>query len=104
MPKPAIEQFLPQVNIRRYLLPGDQPIHEHDCSQCVYLGTSRGRDLYFCDGHRSPTVISRSGPDGEYESGIEFADKEPTLALALIRAIRLGYADIEITVSNIRHS
>jgi len=101
MPKPPITQYLPQANIRRYLLPGEQPLHEHDCDQCIFLGTSRGRDLYFCNGHRSPTVISRSGPDGEYESGIEFADKEPTLALALIRAIRLGYADIEITVSNI---
>lgn len=104
MPKSPITQYLPQANIRRYLLPGDQPLHHHDCSQCIYLGTTRGRDLYFCHGHGSPTVVSRSGPDGEYESGIESADQEPSLALALIRAIRLGYADIEITVSNIRHS
>lgn len=80
-----------------------KPRYQHDCDQCVYLGTilaapkhSRYRkqakycDLYFCPGE--PTVIGRYSSEGaDYGSGLEFGvlGKFP-YAEALSRALAKG--------------
>lgn len=73
------------------------PIHEHDCTNCVFLGTQDNHDLYFCPtgGGGSVTVLARSGPDGDYESGMVFATNgtSPLLAEALKRARAWGVYD-----------
>jgi hypothetical protein len=73
----------------------DEPHWTHDCQACVYLGRDRyyGNDLYWCgqgdSGHS--TVIARYGNAGpEYQSGIANASENQPLALALVRAIKLG--------------
>lgn len=54
------------------------PFHEHDCSQCIFLGSEEISgsfyDYYFCDQLPSfPTVIARFGPDADYFSGLHTA-------------------------------
>lgn len=72
------------------------PLHEHDCERCIYLGGYNNHDLYACPEFSSessvlpPTVIARYGPDGDYYSGIVFADFRPELGEALRRAIERG--------------
>lgn len=66
--------------------------HEHDCGECVFLGnitTDRVYDLYF-HSEINETVIARWGSEGDYISGLPFADRVPVLAIALVRAQRLG--------------
>lgn len=60
------------------------PYHEHDCDNCIYLGSSQegeGEDMiktdyYFChrkDSHPClSTLIARYGEFGDYSSGLEF--------------------------------
>jgi hypothetical protein len=38
------------------------PLHTHDCDACVYLGTLRGTDHYFCPKDKS--LIQRFGSEG----------------------------------------
>jgi len=38
-----------------------QPIHDHDCACCRFIGRLDGEDLYHC---RSGSVIARRGSDG----------------------------------------
>ena len=64
--------------------------HEHDCEHCKPLGEHGIYDLYFCEQHGSPTVIARFGPDGDYISGMCFAD-EGVLLVAKTRAVEAGY-------------
>lgn len=61
------------------------PIYDHDCSQCVYLGShftdNTLYDLYFCSqALNHPTVIARySNEDSGYMSSLHIArilDKE----------------------------
>ena len=56
----------------------EKPNYKHDCEKCIYLGVFNGDDLYYCSGSRGniPTVISRYGEDGEYQSGMIFAEHE----------------------------
>jgi len=66
------------------------PRHKHpSCDNCTYLGSivdNEGKvtDLYFCkQGEILPTVIARTGSDGEdYTSGLFIKDRIPELALA----------------------
>ena len=68
----------------------DAPIHEHDCTNCTFLGNYENKDLYHCDQNGNPTVISRFGSDGDYSSGMMFADVRVDLAEAKARAEALG--------------
>jgi hypothetical protein len=56
-----------------------EPIHEHDCDRCRFLGTDvvrdenerrgNGVDMYVCaDALGGPTVIRRYGPEEHYSS------------------------------------
>lgn len=72
------------------------PIYQHDCEACIYLGPfdegSQYVDLYYC--HTGPTVISRWGDEGSYDScGLAFAELQisPALAEAKARAEMLGF-------------
>lgn len=48
-------------------------LFEHDCEECLWLGTYRGNDLYYHPGDNQ-TVIARFGDDGpDYHSGLEIA-------------------------------
>lgn len=88
---------------------GTKPVHEHECGNCIYLGTERCRetqwtygtryDLYFCtQGGTIPTVLARwssNGPD--FTSGLLFAKDHiqagrhfHPLAIAYTRAIAYG--------------
>lgn len=71
----------------------DQPLYEHDCTSCVFLGNFESEgdkyDLYYCPGGGYPTVIARYGSEGShYSSGIEIARTGhcPHLGEALRRA------------------
>lgn len=66
----------------------DQPRYEHDCEDCVFLGQWKIYDLYYCPGE--PTVIARTGPDGEYQSGMVFVGVSQPLTEAYNRAVELG--------------
>ena len=65
--------------------------HEHDCEKCKILGEFQEFDLYFCEQQiGGATVIARFGPDGDYSSGMCFADSMPELGEAKRRAIAAG--------------
>lgn len=66
----------------------NEPIHEHDCNKCIYLGTAlkcNARfgeevkatdvcDLYYCPSSgTSATLIARNGDCGNYASGGVFS-------------------------------
>jgi len=68
----------------------DQPLYEHDCDACHYLGVYDDIDLYYCDAGFQPTVIARYseyGPD--YSSGMSFAF-DGSLEEAVKRAMSRG--------------
>jgi len=53
--------------------PVEKPMHEHECVDCVYLGSYAPAaediiiyDLYFHPSHMHSTVIARYGKDGDY--------------------------------------
>lgn len=58
------------------------PQHQHDCTECTFLGTLESNDLYFCNqSFFGPTVIARYGNNGQdYISGLSFS--EPFFDLA----------------------
>ena len=67
----------------------DKPLFIHDCDRCIFLGTYKNEDLYFCVAGNMglDTVIARYGNKGyEYTSGLSFADSVPVLAEAKRRA------------------
>jgi hypothetical protein len=71
----------------------DGPTHVHDCEECIYLGTKyfvATYDLYWCSQGTRPTVIARRGEAGDYESGLDFVDRTPIMALAYVRALQAG--------------
>ena len=49
---------------------------EHDCEDCIFLGTWEHRDLYYCPNRRPlPTLIARSGDEPyNYTSGMAFGE------------------------------
>ena len=71
------------------------PFFEHDCSDCVYLGSSQSGqplDYYFCEQGGHPTVLVRYGQElSQYKSGLEFGIQglDPDLTEALNRAIQV---------------
>jgi hypothetical protein len=68
-----------------------EPLFQHDCKTCVFLGSYKDHDLYF---HRSPmecTVIARWSDEGQdYRSGMVFARPGTLLGEARARAIAAG--------------
>ena len=63
---------------------------QHDCDKCKPLGEFGDADLYFCPAQLvgGENVIARYSDDGgDYQSGMEFADKIPALGEARNRAI-----------------
>ena len=73
-----------------------KPLHQHDCTCCIYLGTVEECDLYYCgqSGFGS-TVSARFSSDGpDYLSGLCFS-KKGILRVAAKRAIKLGYLSVE---------
>ncbi|HVS78832.1 MAG TPA: hypothetical protein VHD84_00885 [Candidatus Saccharimonadales bacterium] len=69
----------------------EQPRYEHDCDDCVFLGQWGIYDLYYCP--REPTVLARTGPDGEYRSGMCFVGISEPLTEAYNRAVERGLAE-----------
>lgn len=70
-----------------------KPMYKHDCAHCVYLGTKKDNDHYFCEegGLMAPTIIIRHSSDGsDYTSGICFAKHIPEIGDALKKAIEMG--------------
>lgn len=67
--------------------------HPHDCDACKPLGQFGEYDLYYCGQRGDPTVIARYGPDGDYLSGLSFADHSEPLGEAKKRALERGYLD-----------
>lgn len=67
------------------------PRYKHDCSKCYFLGHHNEYDLYFCPEQvTGPTVIARYGIDGDYCSGMSFAETIEPLGIAKQRAIDCG--------------
>lgn len=68
------------------------PVFDHDCDGCTYLGftfhPSKGvADLYWCPQGGIPTVIARFSDDGgDYHSGLSAADNDVYLHEARLRA------------------
>ena len=77
----------------------DRPRYEHDCDDCVFLGQYEIYDLYFCPGE--PTVIARTGPEGEYQSGMMFVGVSEPLTEAYDRAVKRGLAEEGIDNSHL---
>ena len=70
-----------------------EPLFDHDCKDCVFLGTHEGMDLYVCPQRGMPTLIARHSSDGpDYTSGINLGAKRriPYMAEAFDRAIARG--------------
>lgn len=71
-----------------------EPYYDHDCPRCTFLGHKNGMDLYHClEGgvHQMPTVIARRSSEGsDYKSGMPFAETDPELAEAKLRAAAKG--------------
>lgn len=79
------------------------PLFKHDCDRCTFLGRHTGDDnhgngartvdLYVCARNGViDTVISRHGTEGDYASGLIFAQMGliPSLVEALRRAKERG--------------
>lgn len=71
-----------------------EPLFDHDCDRCIFLGTYNGyADLYWCKqsiGDR-PTLIARfSSEEADYISGIPFYKVFPELAKAYVLAEAQG--------------
>lgn len=56
--------------IRRLQTAGPQPVFEHDCDDCTFIGHVLGHDLWICpQGGVMPTLLARWGNDGpEYQT------------------------------------
>lgn len=65
-----------------------EPRYPHNCGKCIFLGRHEQWDLYHCANGINETVIARKGPDGDYMSGMRFAERGtiPELVEALRRA------------------
>ena len=66
------------------------PQFTHDCSECIFLGSFNGEDLYF---HPNPpiTLISRRSDNGpDYASGLPFWNVDVQLGEAAERTKKLG--------------
>lgn len=67
---------------------------QHDCDDCISLGTSEEFDLYFCDQCGTSTVIARFGDGGsEYLSGMHSAlhqEKAGHTSDPLVLALRVA--------------
>lgn len=89
-PAPVVAQYHDREPEEDY----GQPLYNHDCEACTFLGSKQGQDLYYCDqggGSNLSTVIARRSDRGEdYISGLSAARQEPLLALAVVRAFRKG--------------
>jgi len=68
------------------------PRYPHGCSKCVFLGTYRGHDLYFCEQSGAlPTVLARYGREAPaYTSGLILAERDTILREALRLAMERG--------------
>ena len=55
-----------------------RPLYPHDCTNCRYVGTVAGYDIYFCDpcDGRSDTTIARYGVEGPEYASTAFLDKQ----------------------------
>lgn len=73
------------------------PQFTHDCESCIFLGryvdtyssVRKDFDLYVCPGE--PTVVARYSSEGpDYNSGVEFADRNLAIREAARRAFKLA--------------
>ena len=87
-----------------------KPFHSHDCKKCTHLKSvsqdDLNYDLYFCtqgfdDEPYCHTVIARFGKDGDYTSGLEFANKGVLKETAML-AIEAGLLDYDVWVNQTR--
>ena len=55
-----------------------EPLFDHDCDKCNFLGSFKSHDLYHCkQGNSRDTIIARYGSNGpDYKSGLVFADMD----------------------------
>ena len=69
-----------------------RPLYEHDCKDCIFLGTFENADLYFCtQGNTIKTIIARFGNEGpSYISGLTFKDDNLYLKEAYKRSRAKG--------------
>ena len=69
-----------------------EPLYEHDCKSCHYLGQYEDNDLYYCDQMLlGPTVIARYGNLGSsYTSGLALSPLDHRLMEAKRRASAVG--------------
>ena len=65
------------------------PIYEHDCDVCIYLGIYQlvaDYDLYLCEAHK--TVVARWGSKGyQYDSGLALMPNNCAITVAARRAL-----------------
>ena len=89
------------------------PFHQHDCDNCVYLGSDEESseekiktDYYFC--HRQgehpclATLIARYGEHGDYSSGSDFVMSSIGLNKALKLAVEQNVLpdDVKLYIKN----
>lgn len=81
-----------EINIKDIIRVIPTPLYKHDCNECVYLGSYKKVDLYFCNQWGElKTVIARYSDDGpDYTSGLELVSRNEYLAEAKRRAIEKG--------------
>lgn len=78
----------------------ESPVFKHDCDSCVFLGSHKSSDLYFCNfaDDEGFTVIARHSSDpADYVSGVELAPFDSRIDMALTIASALGYASVPNT-------
>jgi hypothetical protein len=77
----------------------DTPRHQHDCTNCTFLGHHGAADLYFCGKQLSSyTLIARHSSEGaDYNSGTCFSyGANPALHEARLRAQAIGLMEYNL--------
>lgn len=65
----------------------EQPVFEHDCRACRFLGHHNGHDLYACGNH---SVVARYGNDGEnyvsdFNSVLDYRPNQESVSTILLK-------------------
>lgn len=85
-----------ELEVVNHPYPLEAPMWEHDCGDCIFLGTHHQHDLYYCQGHaRFPTLVARYGSDGpQYKSGVPLLKHDDNLWAAAVLAEVQGHVNL----------
>jgi hypothetical protein len=89
-----------ELEVINHPVPLEPPMWEHDCDDCLFLGTHHQHDLYYCQGvngrrTRFPTLVARYGSNGpQYKSGVPLLKHDDNLWAAAVLAEAQGHVNL----------